>query len=262
MLIPLAIPAALTALIALSFGFKAGIVLAFLPAAVVYFWRASDLWVIPLALAAVLFIYVGYSFIDDTNPANMSAILSNLGYRLTVLQGDVAWKIWGLHQAGIPLPSYIETLPPILGDRLSGIMTGVDRSAPVPWVLTHFGLMTTYLSGYPIDVIMAGHNNTATIFSEGVLAGGLVGVAVISCLAGLVTSAIYNYIDICLHRRRYIEAAIMSSFSIFGLMSWLLGGGITALVHISIMVGLVSSYYLLKFIEGRRQRVGAMPYAT
>lgn len=252
MVMPLALPAVLTALIALSFGFKSGIVLAFLPAAIVYFWRMSDLWAVPLACAALVSIYIGYSFFDDTSIGNFSSILDSVFYRLTVLQGDVAWKIWGLYQSGEPLPSYVDTLPSILGDRVVGMLTGIDRSDPMSWVLTHFGLMTTYLSGYPVDTIMAGHNNTATIFSEGVLAGGLVGVLVISCFAGLVTYAMYRYLDICLRSRRYLEASITSSFAVFGLMSWLLGGGITALIHVSSLVGLISSYYLLKLIEGRR----------
>jgi hypothetical protein len=258
--IPLAVPAIVVAVIALSFGFKSGVVLAFLPAVVVYFWRVPDWLVIPLAAAAFGGIYLGYSFFDGlSNPA---VILDRLFYRLTVLQGDVAWKIWDLHASGEYLPNYLASVPAIFGDRVFTLATGIDRSMELDWVTTHFGLLTTYLSGYPIYVIMAGHNNTATIFSEGVLIGGLSGVIAISALAGVLTAALYSFIQVCLHRHRYVEASLASSYFVFALMAWLLGGGITAILHISILVGLVTGYVLLKIIEGRRLESSAEVYAT
>ncbi|QQR35332.1 hypothetical protein JI749_13335 [Devosia oryziradicis] len=257
--IPLAVPAIIVALIALSFGFKSGVVLAFLPAAVVYFWRVPDWMVIPLAALAFLGIYVGYSFFDGLS--DPSTILDRLFYRLTVLQGDVAWKIWDLHARGDVLPSYIASLPAIFGDRVFTLVTGIDRTMELDWVATHFGLLTTYLSGYPIHVIMAGHNNTATIFSEGVLIGGLSGVIGIFAFAGVLTAALYDFIRVCLQRNRYVEASLASSYFVFALMAWLLGGGITAILHISILAGLVTGYVLLKIIEGRRGDTGAEVYA-
>nr|WP_295885349.1 hypothetical protein [uncultured Devosia sp.] len=259
-IIPLAVPAVLVALIALSFGFKSGVVLAFLPAAVVYFWRVSDWLVIPLAAVALAGIYLGYGFFDGlSDPAT---ILDRLFYRLTVLQGDVAWKIWDLHVRGDSLPGYLASVPAIFGDRVFTLATGIDSSMELDWVTTHFGLLTTYLSGYPIHVIMAGHNNTATVFSEGVLMGGLSGVIAISAFAGVLTASLYSFIQLCLHRHRYVEASLASSYFVFALMAWLLGGGITAILHISILVGLVTGYVLLKIIEGRRLDASAEVYAT
>lgn len=259
-IIPLAVPAVLVALIALSFGFKSGVVLAFLPAAVVYFWRVSDWLVIPLAAVALAGIYLGYGFFDGlSDPAT---ILGRLFYRLTVLQGDVAWKIWDLHVRGDTLPGYLASVPAIFGDRVFTLATGIDSSMELDWVTTHFGLLTTYLSGYPIHVIMAGHNNTATVFSEGVLMGGLSGVIAISAFAGVLTASLYSFIQLCLHRHRYVEASLASSYFVFALMAWLLGGGITAILHISILVGLVTGYVLLKIIKGRRLDASAEVYAT
>lgn len=258
-IIPLAVPGLLVAVIALSFGFKSGVVLAFLPAAVVYFWRASDWLIVPLAGIAVAAIYLGYSFFDSlSDPAT---IFDRLFYRLTVLQGDVAWKIWDLHARGEYLPNYLASLPVIFGDRFFTLVTGIDRSMQLDWVAAHFGPLTTYLSGYPIHVILAGHNNTATAFSEGVLIGGLSGVIAISVFAGLATAALHNYIGVCLSRHRYVEAALASSYFVFALMAWLLGGGITAVLHISILVGLATGYVLLKTIEGRRRHTSAEIYA-
>lgn len=259
-LIPLGLPAIVVAIIALSFGFKSGVVLAFLPAAVIYFWRTSSWWVIPLAALALALIYGGYRFFEGLS--DPSVILDRLFYRVTVLQGDVAWKIWDLHARGESLPSYFASVPGIFGDRLFTLASGIDRSDSLAWVVTHFGLLTTYLSGYPVHDIMAGHNNTATIFSEGVLMGGLSGVLAISMLAGLLTTALYRFIEACLLKHRYAEAALAASYFVFGLMAWLLGGGITAILHMSILVGLASGYVLLKFIEGRRAPVSAETYAT
>lgn len=258
--IPLAVPAIVVAVIALSFGFKSGVVLAFLPAAVVYFWRVPNWLVVPLAAAALAGIYVGYGFFDGLS--DPTVILNRLFYRLTVLQGDVAWKVWDLHVRGESLPGYLASLPAIFGDRVFTLATGIDRTMQLDWVSTHFGLLTTYLSGYPIHVIMAGHNNTATIFSEGVLIGGLSGVIAISAFAGVLTAALYRFMELCLLRHRYVEASLASSYFVFALMAWLLGGGITAILHISILVGLITGYVLLKIIEGRRGDTGAEVYAT
>lgn len=255
MALSMVIPAILVSLVALSFGFKSGIVLAFLPAVIAYSWRFSALWIFPLCAAALGAIYLGYLFFDSAGPVTYSNTLVQLWLRLTVMQGDVAWKIWDMHRLGSVFPSYIDTLPAILGDRVASWLTGVDRTTPMAWVLTHFGLLITYLSGYPIDQIMAGHNNTATIFSEGILAGGLPGVFVISAIAGVLTYALYRFIDVCLQRNHLSGAAIAASYFVFGLMSWLLGGGVTAIVHISILVGIVTTYILLRIIEGRTRRV-------
>ena len=179
-----------------------------------------------------------------------------------MLQGDVAWKIWDLHARGESLPAYLVSLPAIFGDRIFTLATGIDRSMQLDWVTTHFGLLTTYLSGYPIHTIMAGHNNTATVFSEGVLIGGLSGAVGISVFAGLVTAALYRFMDVCLSRHRYVDAALASSYFVFALMAWLLGGGITAILHISILAGLVTGYVLLKIIEGRRLSTSVGVYAT
>lgn len=181
---------------------------------------------------------------------------------MTVLQGDVSWKIWDLHVNGESLLSYVVSLPGVFGDRMFTPASGIDRSDSLAWVPTHFGLLTTHLSGYPIQSTITGHNNTATIFSEDVLMGGLGGVLVISVVAGLLTTVLYCFMEACLLKHRYAEAALAASYFVFGLMAWLLGDGITAILHVSILVGLASGYVLLKIFEGRRAPLSAETYAT
>lgn len=71
-IVPLGLPAILVALISLSFGFNSGMVLALLPAAVVYVWRTSGWWVVPLAALPLVLISVGYSFFEGLfDPADI-----------------------------------------------------------------------------------------------------------------------------------------------------------------------------------------------
>jgi membrane protein implicated in regulation of membrane protease activity len=114
--------------------------------------------------------------------------------------------------------------------------------------------MITHLSGYSHETIMAGHNNTATVFSEGLIAGGLVGLFGFAVLAGLIIQALYRFIDNRLRANDFIAASIGASYMIMGLMAWLIGGGITAIVHLSIFVAFVWTFILLRLISGRLRR--------
>lgn len=252
MSVPLIILGGLLLITSMSFGYKAAIVLALAPAAMLYFWKSSIWCLVPLAAGAMALIIFGYMFFQDI--PTIGEAFQRLTYRLFILQGDVAWKVWDIHASGAPLPPYGPTLPPIVGDRIFSFLTQVTRADPEAWVATHFGLMVTHLSGYSYETIMAGHNNTATVFSEGLIAGGLVGLFGFAVLAGLIIQALYRFIDNRLRANDFIAASIGASYTIMGLMAWLIGGGITAIVHLSIFVAFVSTFILLRLISVRRRR--------
>jgi hypothetical protein len=244
--------AILMLLIGGSYGFKSSFILAMLPATILYFWRNSPLTLIPLGAVAVCVIIFGY-FLFGRTP-DVAVAFGKMTDRLFVLQGDVSWLIWERHQNGEPQPDYVKTLLPIAGDRIFSMITGIDRNQDeLQWVMSHFGLMITYLSGYSVEAIYGGHSNTGTVFSEGVLAGGLFGLVLFGVLVGVVVNMLYNFINNRLIANDFAAAAVAAAYSVNALMAWLLSGGLQAAFHISIPLIWVVTVKLLRLM-GRTAR--------
>jgi hypothetical protein len=240
--------AVLCGLVALSFGFKSGIVLMLLPAAILIFWNASLRRMILLGGFALSLIILGYLTLGRTEGAK--DLLGQLLTRLFVFQADLTWSIWGQFKAGVEFPNYWNTLLPILGDRVFSSITGITRAEPLEWVNAHFNLMATSVSGYPPEAIIAtGHNGSATAFSEGLIAGGVAGVLVIAVFAGAVLTALYMIIDNLIRSNHFAIASVAACYFVMGVMAWLLGGGIAELVHVSIFFAVVTSLPLLWWIS-------------
>lgn len=232
-----------------AFGFKSSFVSAVLPAALLYYWRSSKLILVPLGMIATCVILFGYLYF--TTITDIGTAFAKMIDRLFVLQGDVAWLIWDMYQKGEPLPSYSNTLLPIAGDRIASLLTGVTRENQYQWVMGHFSLMITHLSGYPVEAILGGHNNTATVFSEGILAAGPIGVVIFAVLAGVIVSLNYYFIQNKLTANDFASAAIGASYFVNGVMAWLIAGGVQVAIHISIPVLFYGTYRILCLIEGR-----------
>lgn len=247
--------AIINAMIAASFGFKSSIVLALLPAAILYYWRASPWNLVPLGAAAFALIVFGYLWFGGPDAQTFENALSQIFVRLFTLQGDVSWKVWDIYVNGEPLPSYINTLPEVMGDTLltqltdlkspagSDILSAGDR---LQWVQAHFSLMATHLTGYPVDHILAGHNNSANVFSEALIAGGFPGLVFFGVLVGVIVNLVYVFINNRLQANDFASASVAASYFVMGVMAWLLGGGIAAIIHISIVVSIPVAYLILK----------------
>lgn len=231
-------------IIAMSFGYKTGIILALLPAITLLCWYSSWRTLIWLGVSAFCIILVAYIFKNTTYDSTFVAFYQ----RLFLWNGGVPWKVWGLYESGSTLPSYVHTLPAIFSDRLFTMLTGITRSDTAEWVMSHFSLMATHLAGYPAEFIMReGHNNAANAFSEGILAGGIAGAFVVAVIAGLIIDALYRLIDNRLKANDFAIASLAACYLVYALMSWLLGGGIAELMHSSVIFGMLSGYLLLRF---------------
>ena len=231
-----------------SYGYKSSFILAVLPAAILYYWRAPPSALIPLAIVAICVILFGYLYFSSIS--DIGVAFNKMVDRLFVAQGDVSWFIWNKYINGEPLTNYHLTLLPIVGDRLFSLITGVTQANRDLWVSTHYSLMMTYVSGYSIDTILGGHNNTGTVFSEGLFAAGLFGVFVYAVFAGLMVNAVYHFIENKLEARDFAWAAVAASYFVNGVMAWLLAGGLQSIIHISIPVLLYGTHYMLSLIRG------------
>lgn len=239
-----------------SWGFKSTALFILLPSFIILFWKIDTLKFIKFAaLTFIIFLVFAGIFdnkslkFDDINILKThgggNAIESTL-YRLTVLQGDVCWKIWDLHiNDQLESVKYYKTLISLIGDKNLNLLAGVNQNNYPEFITYHFGLLITYLCGNSPEAISKGYNVTGTVFSEGIVAGGFGGLLFFSVFAGLLTGLNRNLILEGLYKNNPIITCIAASFFCFQTFSWLNGGGVSALFHISIILGFFVTYIFL-----------------
>jgi hypothetical protein len=246
----LALIACMLILLSFGWGFKSGAILALLPALILIFWTSSLLYAIVFGIFSLLLLIFTYWLFDSTNiDFEFSRALIFMFERLTVMQGDVPWKIWDLYSSDFAFPDYKNTLLPVLGDRVFSAFTGITIEQPYEWIMAHFGLMLTYLTGYPIAGIIAGHNITGTPFSEGLIAAGFVGMILFSLISGFAVGLVYLVLDHVIRAGSDKVAAAIACYSVMAVIAWVLGGGILSMVHISVIFGVLTTIAFLHMLE-------------
>jgi hypothetical protein len=237
----------LVLLVGSTWGFKTTGIFMMLPALLILNWHVS-IW----RLAKIGLVFLGslvlFFFWFDAPLLQGTGVVAFLATRLTVLQGDVAWYVWGLYRDAQTLPNYWPTLLAVTGDTMLRLF-GISRENQIEWMGYHYDWMVTHLAGVPLDAIADGHSLTATPFAEGLVAGGVAGVALFAVLAGLLVGRAYFYLDRAIRRRYSATAAILATYFCFHIFSWLNGGAITQLVHISTAIYLIASVLLIKWMS-------------
>lgn len=230
-----------------SWGFKTTGLFMLLPGLLILNWRLPAkrlvLFCAAFATALVLFFFwFDAELMEDTD------VLTFLATRLTVLQGDVAWYVYGLRAEGEPLPNYWPTLLAAFGDTFLS-MAGVSKDNAVEWMGYHYDWMITVLSGSPLEYVANGHSVTATPFAEGLVAGGLWGVLLFAVLGGLLVGRTYFHLDRAIQTERVMTAALLSTYFCFHIFSWLNGGAVTQLFHISVIFYVLATSALLSALR-------------
>lgn len=231
-----------------SWGFKSTAISALLPALLLLYWRVRPLTLLVLGLIFVGTLVLFFQIFDASTNVGVD-VQTYLLTRITVLQGDVAWYIWGLHASGEQFPNYWPTWLAMVGDKLLGAL-GVSRTDSYEWMLYHYDWMINYLSDVPLETTEEGHSIVATPFAEGLIAGGIPGLALFAVIAGLLTGALYKFTDRALRSGRDVAAAIGATYFCYHLLPWLIAGAIVQLFHISLLISLGAT--LLAIIGMRR----------
>ena len=245
---------ALVFMIGASWGFKSTAFLVLIPALLIIYWHIGLGTLVKLALAFV-FSLMAFFYLFDADVEDYADMQTFLFRRITVLQGDVSWFIWDQHQAGEVFPSYWPTLLAALGDKILGI-AGLSRVDFYGWTLYHYDLLITYLAGTPLDQIEEGHSITGTPFSEGLVAGGVAGVAFFAILAGLLVGRLHAFIQRSLARGHDARAAIGATYFTFHVFAWLNGGAVVQLFHVSVWFSLAATAFAFGVM--RRLNLGRM----
>ena len=239
----------LSSLVALSFGFKSGIIILMLPSLVLIVNKFSIRLALILSGIFAPLIFASYYFFESLDDDSAEFVLSLLIARLTVVQGAVPWKLWDMLSNGEVFPSYLRTLPAMFGDKFLSLTTGITpENNAYQWVMMHSALIPTYLSGYSPDEIVNGHNNTATSFSEGILFAGYLGILIFAIFGGFVIRISIYWIEKAISKCQYVSASVAACFAVNCVWAWVMSGGINMIFHISVLVNFATLYVLLKLI--------------
>jgi|GEM_PF-2724481 len=235
-------------LIGVAWGFKTTAILMLMPGVIILKWNHGAGIIGKLIIGSFLIVYALFLLFDTTDNSGYTTVLEFLWARVTVLQGDVAWYLWGRHVDNDLRFNYFWTLSVAIGDSIWSLLTGITRENPEIWVLSHYGSLLTYAAGYPIEGILEGHNVTGTPFSEGLIAGGEGGAYFFGLLSGCIIGLVYNKMTSCLRKGHAINAAVWSCYFVFCVFSWLNGGEIVQLFHISVFVSMLAAWLAMKII--------------
>lgn len=230
--------------VAASWGYKTTFLVMLLPTALLI-TRSVNIFVLIGMLAFVSLNVILFSLFFDQHQS-LDKALEALAFRLTVLQGDLAWYTWDSAIQGIRLPDYWKTFLPIFGDGGLRIIAGVDpRINYAQWASYYFGPAMTLFGGYPVEGLMAGVNNQATLFGEVLVVGGPIFFPIFSAFSGCAVAYVGLLIDRTYLNRRYAATSTISTFFSFTILSWLIGNGFASLFYLINIVGAFATYFLL-----------------
>jgi len=239
-----------------SWGFKTTIVLMLLPALILVSWRLRARAFVALALFTLVNVVALSLFFDQHE--DLGIALDALVFRLTALQGDLAWYTWDKVAGGGDTPGYLKTFLPVLGDGVLRQITGADPQRDyADWASYYFGPAMTLYGGYPVEGVMMGVTNQATIFAEALVIGGKYFFVMASAFFGLLVGWVAARLKASIDGRRYAAAATLSTFFSFTVLSWVLGNGFSSLFYLINLVGAAGTYAMIHFLlrVPRRRKV-------
>jgi hypothetical protein len=239
-----------------TWGFKTTGVFMLLPGLLILNWRLS-LYKMLLLATAFFGSLVVFFFLFDSALMDGVDVFKFLVERLTVMQGDVSWYIWGEYVDETTLPNYFPTLLAGLGDTVISIF--VDKGHFLDWMSFHYDWMLTYIATGSEEAIRNGHSVTGTPFSEGVIAGGWIGVALFGIIAGILIGRTYRILGDAIANGRAKTAALLSTYFCFNVFAWLNGGAITQLFHISVPANILFTLLLIKLMQFQLKRNLTVP---
>ena len=210
--------AALIFLTGATWGFKTTSLFMLLPAMLILHWRLSILTALKLVIAAAVVPFALF-FVFDTSTVESAGAFQFIVTRLTVLQGDVAWYVWGLHREAEVFPNYWPTLLAAFSDSALR-MVGIARDDLTVWMSYHYDWMMSYIGNIPLEVISEGHSITATPFAEGIIAGGVGGMFLFAAIAGVLIGRTYFHLGRAIKNAMDLRAALLSTYFCFCIFPW------------------------------------------
>jgi membrane protein len=258
----------LTMLIAATWGAKSFVITILLPALFILFYESSLKLVIKIGSVGLVLIVLAAIFFEgksfNVNLASFSKtnfVYSNSSnssliavlYRLSVLQGDIPWKIWDIYATDSQAVffDYGKTFISIIPDTILDFF-GINIYDYSKYVEYHYSLQLTYLFGraVPNNIQEVGaHNVTGTWFSEAIIAGGWCGVIIFAVLLGLLARFIRLKIDYYVRCGNITKLAISVIWCHSVLFPVISSGGVSAFFLISTTFKFGALYFYILLIK-------------
>jgi len=237
-------------LLAIGLGFKALAITIVLPSFFIIFRKIGLFKAILFTFLGTLFLFfTALIFSKSGSAINDVAIF--LVERATVIQGDVAWFVWGRSEAELEEFSVGKTLIPFVGENIFGKLSDITHENYNEWINYHFAQRLTRFVGYPDAAISYGFTVTGSVFSTAVIVFGKQFFWLYSFFTGIVTMYFYKLLIALIETKRYKLASVISSYLAFSILGWINSGEIIKLIHISSIFYLVFSYFILLYIDKR-----------
>lgn len=234
-------------------GFKTSAISVILPSLIVLYWKMPLKKFIKISLIFFIIIYLAALKFDkdQIESYNINPIMF-IFYRITIIEGDAFWKIWDRYinsEFDVLCLEYFRYLLISLGNKFLHIL-GINLNDPYSILSYKLSSYFTYLVNNDILSSTSGeHNITVTIASEGLVFLGFPLFFVFTIFAAMITAINYKIIKNSYYYRKPITLSVSSSFFVFCTWSWLKGGDITSVFHISNFIGIISSIMILKILN-------------
>lgn len=242
---------------AASWGFKSFAITILIPSLIILYWN------IKLRQLALFGVLAGCSFLffatvfdgahldlagflqkDELfTRLNDENALTAVLYRATVLQGDISWIMWERYTSGVEFPTYWWNLLAAFGNNISGLFLSPEE-------ITYYNYtnqLTAIATKRDVFSLDGSYNVTGTVFSEGIMIGGIQGLIGLSIFAGLLVGFNYKLILHSILKNR-ITIASVGSVYYFNIFTWLNGGNMVGLFHFSYIVFIVLTIITLEGI--------------
>lgn len=240
-------------LIGASTGFKTTFITLLLPVILLYYWNASLVRFLFLSLLMILSIFLVYVAVLDDSV--LQTVFDMFLQRLFIAQSDVSWHIWNLYLSDESFPNYFRSLMSVFGSKFVYAMTGVDRSNLDQWIYYDYNSLLMVIAGLPVSVIEEGHNITGGLFTESLIALGIIGIPLFSMASGFFVAFIYNSIQKNVRGGRFIYASMLATYFAIFILPALWGGGVITFLHLSTAIGFFVLFITLSVMSLVARRV-------
>ena len=249
---------ALTSFIGFIWGFKSSAIVVLLPALVIYLWKFSFRKFVYISfIFFILIVLLSYYYDREISDIYNISPLQLVLYRITVIEGDTFWKVWDLYNSsniGKNDFNYLYTLLNFFGGKILYLFLE-DPTDPFLKIKYSFSSYLTYIVVNDLYYATSGqHNLTGTIASEGLIFLGFPFMYLFSIFGAFITAINYQLIKQSILNNKPKIAAISSTVFVFCTWSWLKGGDITSIIHITNFIGVIVTYFIISFLEKFRLR--------
>ncbi|MFT6904713.1 MAG: hypothetical protein ACJAS1_001367 [Oleiphilaceae bacterium] len=228
--------------IALGAGFKALSILIVMPSLIFLFWKINIKLI--LALSLLFCVLVITTFLFSKVEIDLIQAVTLILERATVLQGDVAWYLWGLSEDKLEQFSLFETTTGFLGGTiLSSVVEGEI------FTVYNYGPALTEFIGRDTS---SGFSVVGSSFLNAFLMFGKDFYFIYSFMSGIVVSFFYFIMKASFLSRNYILAALIASYNVFFVFSWIGGGDFAKLFHVSTIFYLFFPTILIMYFIRKR----------